>query len=146
MIARFRDGEIVRRDTAPPWDADELRETIVAAFDRFDITNALEEIWQRVRRLNQFVEESAPWQLAKDETRADELSGVLYNLADGLTAIAIAIAPYLPDSAPRILTALRQPADDLSLARIHRGTALPATGIEPAAPLFPRVELPAAAT
>ena len=113
--------------------------------DRFEITGALEEIWLLVRRLNQYVEESAPWQLAKDEARADELTAVLYNLADGLTAIAVAVAPYLPESAPRILAALGQPADDLSLERIRRGTAVAAEGIEPAAPLFPRVELPAAA-
>ena len=98
-----------------------------------------------VRRLNQYVEESAPWQLAKDEARADELTAVLYNLADGLTAIAVAVAPYLPESAPRILEALGQPADDLSLERIRRGTAVAADGIEASPPLFPRVELPAVA-
>jgi methionyl-tRNA synthetase len=113
--------------------------------DRFEITSALEEIWQLVRRLNQYVEESAPWQLAKDEGRAEELTSVLYNLADGLTAIAVAVAPYLPESAPRILEALGQPAEELSLDRVRRGTAAPAGGIEPAPPLFPRVELPAAA-
>jgi len=145
MIARYRDGSLEQTDTAPPWDADALREELVSLLDRFDITGALDEIWLRVRRLNQYVEESAPWQLAKDEGRAGELTSVLYNLADGLTAIAVALAPYLPESAPRILDALGQPADDLSLERIRRGTAIPAGGIEPAPPLFPRIELPAAA-
>jgi methionyl-tRNA synthetase len=145
MIARYRDGTIEKTDAAPPWDADVLREQLVAALDRFDITGALDEVWLLVRRLNQYVEESAPWQLAKDDTRAAELDGVLYNLADGLTAIAVALAPYLPESAPRILEALGQPADDLSLDRIRRGTAIPAEGVAPAAPLFPRVELSAAA-
>jgi methionyl-tRNA synthetase len=145
MIARYRGGSIEQTGAAAPWDADALREQLVVTLDRFDITTALEEIWQLVRRLNQYVEESAPWQLAKDETRAAELSGVLYNLADGLTAIAVALAPYLPESAPRILDALGQPADDLSLDRIRRGAAVPAEGIEPAQPLFPRVELPTAA-
>jgi methionyl-tRNA synthetase len=70
---------------------------------------------------------------------------VLYNLADGLTAVAVAVAPYLPESAPRILEALGQPSDDLSLERIRRGSAEAAGGIEPASPLFPRIELPAAA-
>jgi methionyl-tRNA synthetase len=145
MIARYRDGSIEQTDAAPPWDANALRDRLVVTLDRFDITSALEEIWQLVRRLNRYVEESAPWQLAKDEARAAELTGVLYNLADGLTAIAVAVAPYLPESAPRILDALGQPADDLSLDRIRRGTAVPAEGIAPAPPLFPRVELPTAA-
>ena len=145
MIARYRDGAVVPVDTEAPWDADGLRVRLVEALDRYDITGGLEEIWLAVRRLNQYVEESAPWQLAKDEARADELTAVLYNLADGLTAIAVAVAPYLPESAPRILEALGQPADDLSLERIRRGTAVAADGIEPSPPLFPRVELPAVA-
>ena len=145
MIARYRDGAIEQVDTTPPWDADALREQVVRALDRFEITGALESIWQAVRRLNQYVEESAPWQLAKDDAKAAELTAVLYNLADGLTAVAVAVAPYLPESAPRILEALRQPSDDLSLSRIRPGTAAAASGIEPAQPLFPRIELPAAA-
>jgi methionyl-tRNA synthetase len=145
MIARYRDGALEATDADSPWDLDGLRETLVSALDRFEITNALDEIWLLVRRLNQYVEESAPWHLAKDEARSAELTAVLYNLADGLTAIAVALAPYLPDSAPRILAALGQPSDDLSLERIRGRTAVPAEGIEPATPLFPRVELPAAA-
>jgi methionyl-tRNA synthetase len=145
MIARYRDGSIEPTNGAPPWDADGLRESLVAGLDRFDITGALDAIWQVVRRLNRYVEESAPWQLAKDEARADELGKVLYNLVDGLTAVAVALAPYLPESAPRILRSLGQPADDLPLDRIRTGTAVPAQAIEPAPPLFPRVELPAAA-
>jgi methionyl-tRNA synthetase len=145
MIARYRDGVLEQTDASPPWDLDSLRAALVSALERFEITNALDEIWLLVRRLNQYVEESAPWQLAKDEARSAELTAVLYNLADGLTAIAVALAPYLPDSAPRILAALGQPADDLSLERIRSRTAVAAEGIEPATPLFPRVELPAAA-
>jgi methionyl-tRNA synthetase len=67
----------------------------------------------------------------------------LYNLADGITAVAIALAPYSPDSADAILSALGQPHDDLGLERIRPRTAIAAEGIEPAAPLFPRVELTA---
>ena len=145
MIARYRDGAVVPVDVEAPWDADGLRVRLVEALDRYDITGGIEEIWLAVRRLNQYVEESAPWQLAKDDARADELTAVLYNLADGLTAIAVAVAPYLPESAPRILEALGQPADDFSLERIRSGTAVAAAGIEPSPPLFPRIELPAVA-
>ena len=67
--------------------------------------------------LNQHVEASAPWQLAKDEAKAGELDAVLYDLADGIVAVAVALAPYLPETAPRILAALGQ-SGDLSLDRI----------------------------
>ena len=145
MISRYRGGSLEQTAEAPPWDADALRETLISTLDRFEITTALEEIWVLVRRLNQYVEQSAPWQLAKDDARAAELTAVLYNLADGVTAVAVALSAYLPESAARILAALGQPAEDLSLDRITRGTAVAARGIEPAPPLFPRIELPAAA-
>jgi methionyl-tRNA synthetase len=145
MIARYRDGVLEQTSGDAPWDADALRGKLVEALDRYDITGGLDEIWLAVRRLNQYVEESAPWQLAKDEARSDELTAVLYNLADGLTAIAVAVSPYLPENAPRILEALGQPADDLSLERVRRGAAVAASGIDASPPLFPRVELPAVA-
>jgi methionyl-tRNA synthetase len=146
MIARYRGGKLARVDGEAPWDAEALRDELVALLDRYDITNALDAIWRLVRRLNQYVEETAPWQLAKDDARALELDRVLYNLADGLTAVAVAVQPYLPTSAPRILAALGQPADDLLLDRIRAGTAEAASGIEAATPLFPRIDAPAAAS
>ena len=48
-----------------------------------------------------------PWQLAKDESRADELDRVLYDLADGLRAVAVALSPYLPETSARILDRAR---------------------------------------
>jgi methionyl-tRNA synthetase len=145
MIARYRDGRLRVASGEPPFAAAELRAELESAFDRSDITGALEAIWQRIRRLNRYVEETAPWQLAKDEARAGELDTVLYNLADGLVAVAVALQPYLPDNAPRILRALGQDADDFSLDRIRAGTAAAADGVGPAEPLFPRIESPAAA-
>jgi methionyl-tRNA synthetase len=144
MIARYRGGTLAKSPGPGAIDADGLRAAITERLDRFDITAALEEIWQAVRRLNQHVESSAPWGLAKDESKAGELDAVLYDLADGLVAVAVAVAPYLPETAPRILEALRQ-SGELTLDRVRTQTAEAAEGIEPAPPLFPRVEEPAAA-
>jgi methionyl-tRNA synthetase len=140
MIARYRDGRITRVDGERPIDADALRAELVERFDRFDLTGALDVTWQAVRRLNKYVGDTAPWQLAKDETKGEELERVLYNLVDGLVGVSVALAPYLPETAPRILAALRQDGD-LSLARVRPGVAEATEGIEAAAPLFPRVEL-----
>jgi methionyl-tRNA synthetase len=146
MIARYRGGEIgAAGSPSRPFDADALREEMTRLLDEFDLTRALEAAWQFVRELNRYVEERKPWELAKDEARADELTAVLYDLADGLVAVAVALAPYLPETAPQILQALRQ-SPSLDWSRIANGTAEAATGIEPAPPLFPRIdELPAAA-
>jgi methionyl-tRNA synthetase len=141
MIARYRDGVLAKAPGPGAIGADGLRATLVERLDRFDITGALDEIWQAVRRLNQYVESNAPWELAKEETKAADLDGVLYDLVDGLTAVAVAVSPYLPETAPQILEALGQ-SDDLSLERVRVQAAAAAEGIEPARPLFPRVEEP----
>jgi methionyl-tRNA synthetase len=115
MLVRYRDGVV------PPGEPDPL---LVADFDglsaraseligRAELTLALEEIWQRVRRLNRYVEEQAPWVLAKDDARAGDLDRVLGTLAEGLRVITVLLWPYLPESAERLLDALGAP--DLSL-------------------------------
>ena len=93
---------------------------------------------QPIRRVD------APWNLAKDESSAAELDAVLYDLADGIVAVAVALAPYLPETAPRILDALGQPGD-ISLECVAAGVAEATEGIEAAPPLFPRVDAAAPA-
>jgi Tat protein secretion system quality control protein TatD with DNase activity len=60
MIARYRGGRLQRTPAQGAFDAAALREAIVEQFDRYDITGALDSIWQAVRALNQYVESSAP--------------------------------------------------------------------------------------
>ena len=144
MIARYRDGKLIRGEAEPALDLDALGREVGERFERFDVTGALESVWQGVRRLNQYVGAEAPWQLAKDEAQAARLDCVLYNLVDGLTGLAIALAPCLPETAPKILAALEQPLD-LAWDRIGNGVAAEVEGIAAAEPLFPRIELPTAA-
>ncbi len=137
MIDRYRDGAV------PDAELDEeiaaefapLVDQVCELMDRAEITQALETIWQRVRRLNRYVEEQAPWQLAKDESRAADLDRVLATLAEGLRRIGVLLAPWLPESSVKLLDALGAP--DLALSgigpdgrRVERVTALE--------PLFPK--------
>jgi methionyl-tRNA synthetase len=69
---------------------------------------------------------------------------VLYDLADGLRAVAVALAAYLPTTSARILEALGQPAS-VSWDEVAYGRTRAVEGLEPAAPLFPRVDEPATA-
>jgi methionyl-tRNA synthetase len=140
MIARYRDGTLTRPEQlSGRFDAGALAREVRELFDVYDITRALEVIWQYVRDLNRYVEEQKPWELAKDDDRRRDLDRVLYELADGLVAVAVALAPYLPETAPLVLAALRQ-SGDLAFDRIAPAAAAPAEGIEPAPPLFPRIE------
>ncbi len=144
MIAQYRGGSVRRGDAEPPLDLAALGADVGERLDRFDVTGALDAVWDGVRAQNQYVNAEAPWQLAKDEANDARLDGVLYNLVDGLTALAVALAPFLPETAPRILGALNQP-EDLSWDRVRNGVAEEVDGIVAAQPLFPRIELPQAA-
>jgi methionyl-tRNA synthetase len=146
MIARYRDGRVAPGRPNEELDGllEQLRAKLVERFDAWDLTGGLEDIWEVVRWLNRYVETSAPWQLAKDEARAAELDAVLYDLADGLRAVTVALSAYLPETAPQILGALAQPLD-LGLERIAYGLTPETEGIAAAPPLFPRVDQPIAA-
>jgi methionyl-tRNA synthetase len=146
MIARYRNGSVRRGDAEPALDLDTLAAEVAGLLDppAFDVTRALDTVWDGVRTLNQYVTAEAPWQLAKDEANAARLDGVLYNLVDGLTGLAVALAPFLPNAAPLILAALNQ-GDDLSWERVRTGGAAEVDGIAASEPLFPRIEQPAPA-
>jgi methionyl-tRNA synthetase len=147
MVARYRGGTLT---PSPASDSpvaallEPLGADVAAGLDAFDLTGALERIWEVVRALNRHVEATAPWQLAKDEARAEELDRVLYDLVDGLRAVTVALASYLPSTSARILEALGQPPG-VAWEEVAYGRARPVEGIEPAAPLFPRVDEPATA-
>jgi methionyl-tRNA synthetase len=138
MVHRYRDGVIpdVEPGAELQGDFDGLREEVQGLIDRAELTLALDAIWQRVRRLNRFVEERAPWQLAKDDARAPELDAVLRSLIDGLRIVAILLVPYMPDSMGRLLAALRSPPR-LASAVWGAGEA-PAEPIERLDALFPK--------
>jgi methionyl-tRNA synthetase len=137
MIERYRRGALVagEPDAALREDFDGLRERVCELVDQAELTLALDQIWQRVRRLNRYVEEQAPWQLAKDDARAGDLGRVLRTLAEGLRCVTVLLYPYMPSSAARLLGALGAP--DVSLA----GAAFGAGAIERVSalePMFPK--------
>jgi methionyl-tRNA synthetase len=123
MLVRYRDGAVSEGELDPALTVDftELPQRVAAHLDRAELTLALEEIWQRVRRLNRYVEEQAPWVLAKDEGRAQDLDRVLASLVEGLRSVAVLLWPYLPSSAERLLGALGAPELSLSAAEFGAG-------------------------
>jgi len=148
MIARYLGGELPAR----PSDTSAVRtlvsglgDGVAADLDGYDITGALERIWEVVRGLNRFVEAQSPWQLADDAAKRDELERTLYDLADGLRVVAVALASYLPETSPRILEAIGEDADAVGWDRVAYGLTPARTGIAAASPLYPRIDAPTAA-
>src|SRR4051794_21915731 len=143
MIERYRDGVVPASAPSPALagDFDGLADAVCERLDSVELTLVLEEIWSRVRRLNRYVEEEAPWNLAKDEGQAARLDEVLYSLAEGLRVVTVLLHPYLPASAARLLEALGQPdaaAPALEAARF--GGRPGGDRVSKLDPLFPKVE------
>jgi methionyl-tRNA synthetase len=140
MISRYLDGRVPSEagvDEALAGDFDGLVEEVSALMDRAELTQALETIWQRVRRLNRYVEEQAPWKLAREAERADELARVLASLAEGLRVVTVLLAPYLPDATGKLLDALG--AADRTLAGAGYGPgALGGATVSSLPALFPK--------
>jgi methionyl-tRNA synthetase len=147
LIARSRGGVIAAVPDAGSElaaAAASLHDDVPELLDRFDITGAVDRIWEYVRGLNRHVEQTKPWDLARSEDDAAALDRVLYDLADGLRIAAVALSAYVPETATRILEALRQPVD-VAWDGVGYGRTVAASGVEAAQPLFPRIDAPTAA-
>ena len=107
--------------------------------DRAELTQALEEAWTLVRRLNRFVEETQPWVLAKDEADPERLDEVLYNLVEGLRVTTLLLVPYLPQTQPRRCSR-RSAKTGRELAEL--GSRPGGQSVERIPPLFPKIETP----
>jgi methionyl-tRNA synthetase len=138
MIRRYRDGVIPDVATDPAMRAEfaGLADDVIDLLDAAEVTTALELIWKRVRRCNRYVEERAPWQLAKDPASADELDRTLASLAEGVRVISVLLAAYIPASASKLLDALGAP--DLSLAGAEFASCGGGGTVTALEPLFPK--------
>ncbi|MGZ8665421.1 MAG: methionine--tRNA ligase, partial [Solirubrobacterales bacterium] len=141
MIDRYRDGVVPEAEVDPALAGGEgglgdLRERVCELLDRTEISRALEECWTAVRRLNRYVEEKRPWDLAKDEGAAGELDVVLYSLAEGLRVVTLLLAAYVPESADKLLAALAEEGRQLA----EFGSRGGGQSVERIPQLFPKLE------
>src|SRR5215208_2600857 len=141
MIERYRDGVVpaAEPDAALAGGGDGLEGldgSVRELIDGAQLTLALEEIWARVRRLNRYVEENRPWELAKDSSEGDRLDVVLYNLAEGVRVLALLLLAYLPDTSGRLLEALAEGNRELAAFGSRPGGQT----VERPGPLFPKLE------
>src|SRR3954447_20317407 len=138
MLGRYCGGVVpdVAVDPELAADFDGLPAEVATPLDRAEITQALDRIWARVRRLNRYVEEKAPWKLAKDPGAAAELQTTLCSLAEGLRALTVLLSPYMPESTGKLLTALGDERLELSAAEFGDGAGGGSIGELPQ--LFPK--------
>jgi methionyl-tRNA synthetase len=138
MTERYREGEVPAAELDPAIAADfeGAADRVRELLDRSELTQALEEIWKLVRRLNQYVEETRPWDLAKEDGERERLDQVLYNLAEGLRVTTLLLHPYMPETSGRLLDALGEPSRELAELGSREG----GWRLERIPPLFPKLE------
>ncbi len=147
MNKKYFDGVIQPADTAETLDeelrgpATETVDKVVTAMDTLHVADSLEEIMALARRSNKYIDETAPWVLAKDESARPRLGTVLYNLLESIRIIGILIAPFLPETGEKILAQLnvREEARSLDSAYTFGGLVVGDHTGE-ATPLFARID------
>jgi len=102
---------------------------------------ALIAIWELIRAGNKYIDESAPWTLAKDEAQKPRLATVMYNLMEAQRLIALLTAAFMPETAEKIFATLGLGKEDLHLeGSMTWGGLTAGRTIAKAEPLFPRIE------
>ncbi|MBP5199663.1 MAG: methionine--tRNA ligase [Schwartzia sp.] len=150
MIGKFQNGVIEaattknETDGALIGDAAELVAFYEAGMENMEISPVMKRLWAFVGRANKYIDETAPWALAKDEAKKAELATVMYNLAESLRVISVLISPFMPETAPKIWAQLGM-AQDLATVRlddVKKWGGVPARQhIGEAEQLFPRIEV-----
>ena len=108
MIEKYCGGVVPQAKTHDETDEDLKNIAVSAAskvsdeMDKFAFNMALERIWTVVRRANKYIDEKAPWILAKDEAKKDELDTVMNHLAETLRIVSILIYPFMHTTSEKI--------------------------------------------
>ena len=141
MLKRYRNGVVPPRSNELAADAARAADETRALFKQSQLQSALQSIWGLVTRANQYVDQTAPFKLAKDPAQAQRLDEVLYNLTETCRVLAVLLWPFLPGTAVKIYSqlGLQETPDKLDSAT-WGGLAPGHTIGEPAA-LFPRKDV-----
>lgn len=130
MANKYFDGQLSNNETLEPVDEEllamtkDLVSTVEEKMDSFHIAQALDEVIKLFRRCNKYIDETAPWALAKDDSMSERLETVLYNLLDALRVGAIVLESFIPETANKILDQLNIEDRTLDDARKSRSFPL----------------------
>ena len=118
MSNKYFGGVVTKTGVEDTMDAD-LKAVVTAARDKAEekindnrVADAISEIFTIFKRSNKYIDETEPWVLAKDEANHDRLREVMYNLTEAITIGANLIAPFMPDTAAKILAQLGEKERD----------------------------------
>lgn len=128
------DDDLIRVVTETPQKVEQL-------LDQLQFSTALQEIWRAVSRTNKYIDETAPWILAKDESKKPRLAQVLYNLAESIRIVSILIEPFMPETPAKIRHQLGICDDCSSWESAKEWGRLGRNPVQPGEVIFPRIDL-----
>ena len=150
MIGKFQGGSLVPPvgesavDASLKADAMETVKAYGEEMEAMQLSSAIKKVWAFVSRANKYIDETAPWILAKDPGKKQELANTMYHLAESLRIISVLISPYMPVTAERIWKQLGLPEDfsKVQLSDIREWGGTPGD-LKVGLPeqLFPRIEV-----
>jgi methionyl-tRNA synthetase len=141
MLQRYRRGIVPPRSNELAVETDERIQIVLRLLREYRLQAALQAVWSVVNRANLYVEQTAPFKLAKDPAQAERLDQILYNLTETCRILAILLWPFIPESSEKIFTQLGLADRPNRFADARWGLLTPGhrTGIPSA--LFPRKEI-----
>ena len=134
-LAADPDGELIAM-------AEALKEPVSAYIDEAQLSKALEEIFKVVSRANKYIDETAPWILAKDESNKPRLATVIYNLLETIRICSALLSPFMPTVMPKIWEQIGADESLVTYDSLGNFGVLPQNVTVKKGPvLFPRIDM-----
>lgn len=149
MMNKYFDGvipttnlEATEFDALLQAQADETIANYEENMDKMQFSTVLSDVWALISRTNKYIDETAPWVLAKDEALKPQLGSVMYNLAENLRRVAVLLQPFMTKSPIEIVRQLGLSEDVLGWSTLREKQVIPENTkvIEKGVPIFPRLE------
>ena len=148
MIGKFQAGVVKAAgdenaiDKSLQADAMQAVKSFAEGMENMQLSATIKNVWAFIGRTNKYIDETAPWALAKDESKQERLQTVMYNLIESLRIISVLIAPFMPNTAPKIWKQLG--LGEFSKVKFKDikewGTVMTETKVEQPEQIFPRIE------
>lgn len=140
MLKRYRQGVVPAPSTELAAAAAKTVEETRALLEQNQLQAALQNIWSLINRANQYVDQTAPFKLAKDPAQAQRLDEVLYNLVETCRILAVLLWPFMPATAGKIYAQIGLKSSPDTFTQSAWGGLVAGHLIGDPAPLFPKKE------
>lgn len=148
MVIKYFDGTLPEEKQSDPMDgelismAKSLREAVDKCIDNTTLNLALAEIFKVISRANKYIDETAPWVLAKDEANKSRLAAVLYNLLEAIRISTSLLSAFMPSTMPKVWEQIGASADDVSYENAAKFGILPQNiTVHKGDIIFPRIDV-----